>query len=131
MIKAATPDAISDLFISFSSVCSSAGFLFGRPDGHRYTPKSAECGNVFPASHASSSGEHQLTESAVARVRGWTISLERSVCQTGGQQVIELISKSLGRGARFIPPEPLDRRALFAAPSMNARIGAGHFDALP
>jgi hypothetical protein len=53
----------------------SRNFHSGRVDGHRYTPKSAERRKVFPSSHASSSEEHQLNGSAVALVRGWTISL--------------------------------------------------------
>jgi hypothetical protein len=38
-----------------------ADFHFGRPDRHRYTPRSAECGTVFPSPHASSSGDRQLS----------------------------------------------------------------------
>src|SRR6267378_543652 len=53
MIKATTPNKISDFFIPFSSVCSSAGFHFLRPARNPYTLRSSDCEKEFSSPRGS------------------------------------------------------------------------------
>src|SRR5437016_184349 len=47
MVRAATPDTISDFFIFISPCSSRLGFRFDRPGGNTYTPAHRGCGKEF------------------------------------------------------------------------------------